>query len=479
MLWLTLDKNSSAPMIRQVYSQIRQRILDGELPTGTRLPSSRDLAGRLGTSRNVVLEAYDLLYAEGFTESKTGSGTYIAPGTHYQTAPQSHEPKVESVSMGHGCQADVINFKSGTPDLRHFPARTWLSMLKRVYDKSPEEILAYGLPEGRMELREAICRYVVERRGVRCHPEQIVITAGTTQAIGLVCSLLLQGRKEVVLEDPITLDIQHIVAQHGGVIHPVPVDDCGMITEGLPQSFSPAFVYVTPSHQFPLGGTLPIQRRIDLLRYAATKKAFIVEDDYDSEFRFDGPPLSSLHGLCPDRVLYIGTFSKTLCPSLRAGYLILPPDLIAPARTLKWQSDLHNETASQLALAAFIDGGHYQRHLAKMKKLYRQRRETTVSALSEAFGSRVRILGSATGLHLCARFEGALFSDDRLADIEAEGARLYPASHHAIQPNQHRDTLVIGYGNLETDDIIRGIGILKKVMDAGRPDRSTHKIPPP
>ena len=464
MLWLTLDKDSGVPMIRQVYGQIRQRILDGELPEGTRLPSSRELAGRLGVSRNVILEAYDLLYAEGFTESKTGSGTYIAPGTHYPTVKPAPLPAPRPVSMGHACPDGVINFKSGTPDLRLFPARTWLSMLKRVYDRPPEEVLVYGHPEGRMELREAICRHVVERRGVCCHPEQIVITAGTTQAIGIVCSLLLQKRREVILEDPITLDIQQIVEQHGGIIHPVAVDDSGMITERLPETLSPAFVFITPSHQFPLGATLPIQRRIELLHYAHAKGTFIVEDDYDSEFRFDGPPLNSLHGLCPDRVIYIGTFSKTLCPSIRTGYLVLPPELISAARTLKWQSDLHNETASQLALAQFIDGGHYQRHLAKMKKLYRQRRDTTVKALKEAFGSRVHILGSATGLHLSARFDGVTFTDECLARIETEGARVYPVSHHSIQPNRHRDTLIIGYGNLKWEEISQGIDVLKSVL---------------
>lgn len=464
MLWLTLDKCSRVPMIRQAYGQIRQLILNGELPAGTRLPSSRELSERLGVSRNVILEAYDLLYAEGFTESKTGSGTYVAPGSVYPSPSLSRPPETPPVTTRPDHAPELVDFKSGTPDLRLFPARTWLSMLKHVYARPPEEVLAYGHPEGRMELREAICRHVVERRGVCCHPDQVIITSGTTQAIGIVCALLLEKGREAVLEDPITLDIQHIVRSHGGVIRPVPVDDSGIITELLPQALSPAFVFVTPSHQFPLGGTLPIQRRIDLLHYADAKGAFIVEDDYDSEFRFDGPPISSLHGLCPERVIYIGTFSKTFCPSIRTGYLVLPKELITPARALKWQNDLHNDTASQLALAEFISRGHYLRHLSKMKKLYRQRRQFTVDALTEAFGDRVHILGSETGLHLSARFQNTPFTEKRLARIEAQGVRVYPASHHNIVPGQHRDTLVMGYGSLDPDTIRRGVEALKDAL---------------
>ena len=467
MLWLTLDRESGVPMIRQIHGQIRKRILEGRLEAGTRLPSSRELAEGLGVSRNVVLEAYDLLYAEGFTRSRRGSGTFIAPGAFYPEAEALPGPEAEAVSMGYDTPPGVINFKPGTPDLGQFPVRTWLSLLKGVYGRPREELLAYGHPEGRMELREAICRYVVEQRGVRCHPEQIVITAGTTQAIGIVCSLLLGRNREVILEDPITRDIQLIVRRHGGVIHPVPVDDHGLDTDRLPSPVSPALIYVTPSHQFPLGGTLPIQRRIALLRYAESRGAMVVEDDYDSEFRFDGPPVSSLHGLSPDRVIYIGTFSKTLCPAIRTGHLVLPPHLITRGRTLKWHNDLHNETPTQLALAEFIAGGHYRRHLSKMKKRYRKRRDVTENALEGAFGDGVRILGSATGLHLTARFEGVHFTDSVLERMEARGVRLYPAAAHCIRPDTHGDALILGFGNLEEEKIEEGIEILREFLEEG------------
>ncbi len=325
---ISIDRESAVPMIRQLYSRIRESILAGRLQPGGRLPSSRELAIRLQVSRNVILEAYDLLYAEGFLAPKQGAGTYVAGGATFAGPSRTAPTPVTKVNMGYDCPPGVINFRAGTPNLRMFPARLWLQMVREVLQMPPEEMLAYGHPEGRQELRRAICDYVVRQREVSCHPEQIVITAGTTQAIGIACHLLLGEKRDVVLEDPITRDIQLIVKSHGATLHPVPVDNDGMRTADLPLPLNPAFIYVTPSHQFPIGGTMPIQRRIELLRYAEITNTFIIEDDYDSEFRFDGPPLSSLHGLHPDRVVYIGTFSKTLCPALRIGYLILPPQLI-------------------------------------------------------------------------------------------------------------------------------------------------------
>ncbi len=467
MLWLRVNKESRVPMIRQLYISIRERILSGKLTAGTRLPSSRELASQLQISRNVVLEAYDLLHAEGFLEARRGAGTFVADGAAYKRDILVEPPLVDEITMGYDSSKGVINFRAGTPDLSHFPKKIWLRMLKDVFTHPPEDMLAYGHPEGREELRQAICDYVVSQREVACHPDQIVVTAGTTQAIGIVCQLLLGSKKDVVLEDPITYDIQLIIQGQGGMLHPVAVDDEGIKTAELPEEIDPAFVYVTPSHQFPIGGTLPIQRRIELLQYAERKDCYVVEDDYDSEFRFDGPPLSSLHGLFPDRVVYIGTFSKTLCPAIRVGYLVLPPELINLGRSRKWQSDLHNEVSSQLALAKFIREGLYLRHVSKMRKHYLQRRKALVTALDEKFGDRVKLLGSATGLHLVAQFKGFRISQDNLDDIERKGARFYPVGTHSTQPEMHRDKLLIGYGNLQVDEIIAGVEILSQHIQPG------------
>jgi GntR family transcriptional regulator/MocR family aminotransferase len=465
MIHIPLERKSPIPLIRQIYGGIREQILSGALHSGSRLPSSRELAEQLGVSRNVVMEAYDMLYSEGFTTARHGSGTFVAPGTSYPAAVAGQSIKAEKVSMGYESPGGVINFKPGTPDLRQFPLRSWLQAVKAAYLHPVDDTMGYGQPEGRRELRRAIRDYVVGQRGVACHPDQIIITAGTTQAIGIACHLLLGKRRNVVLEDPITRDIQLIVQGQGGMIHPVTADDNGMVTDELPTDISPAFIYVTPSHQFPLGGTLPIQRRIALLDYAERTGAYLIEDDYDSEFRFDGPPLSSLHGLAPDRVVYIGTFSKTLSPALRTGYLILPPALISEGRGRKWHCDLHNETPTQLALAHFISQGAYLRHLARMKRLYAHKRHIVERTLSETFAERVKIMGSSTGLHLAARFARVGFTQELLAEIEEAGVRVYPAETHAIRPGRFNDTLIIGYGNLNEDQIKRGIRILHTVMN--------------
>lgn len=457
-------------MIRQLYVLIRKSILEGRLVAGSRLPSSRELASQLEISRNVVLEAYDLLYAEGFLETRRGAGTFVAAGAAYVREIRAKAPEVEEVNMGYDSSGNVINFRAGTPDLSMFPRKIWVKMVKSVFEKPLEKILAYSHPEGREELRQAICEYVVTQREVCCHPDQIVITAGTTQAIGIICHLLLAGkRKEIVLEDPITHDIQLIAKDSGALLNPVGVDSDGIRTDLLPTKVDPAFVYVTPSHQFPIGGTLPVQRRIDLLNYCERKDCYIVEDDYDSEFRFDGPPLSSLHGLCPEKVVYIGTFSKTLCPAIRIGYIVLPPELISSGRGKKWQCDLHNEVTSQLALARFIHEGHYLRHVSKMRKTYLQRRKTLVQSIHESFSSQnVKILGSATGLHLAVQFKSMSFSQEILDRIERNGAKFYGVWGHSSDPSRHRDKLLIGYGNLTLDEIRRGMLILADFINGGR-----------
>ncbi|MBI5444147.1 MAG: PLP-dependent aminotransferase family protein [Deltaproteobacteria bacterium] len=482
-MFLTVDRDDAAPMSRQIYSRLRELILAGGLPAGAKLPSSRALAKELGVSRNVTLEAYDLLYAEGFTEAARGSGTFVAEGTSFAPAAPKAPLEVDVGEEEGGGYPGAILFRSGTPDLSLFPARLWLSLLREAFAGGTCEILGYGRPEGRPELRGAIREHVVSRRGVVCSDDQIVITMGATQGVGIAAALLASenasnsdARRVVVVEDPVTEGLQRILEAFRVTLRPVPADELGMRTDLL-SGATPAFVYVTPSHQYPIGGTLPIRRRLELLRYARDTGCYVLEDDYDSEFRFDGPPLSSVHSLDPSRVIYAGTFSKTLCPAIRVGYLVLPPELVATARTLKWRNDLHNEIATQLALAAFIRRGYYVRHLARMRKVYARRRSATVEALSESFGSDVKILGSATGLHLCARWEGVVFTPEVLADLAREGCVVRSAASHClVSPERYEDTLILGYGNLKETEIRRGVEILRRVRSLNRNARMTSSV---
>ncbi|MBP1081756.1 MULTISPECIES: MocR-like pyridoxine biosynthesis transcription factor PdxR [Bacillus] len=449
-------------MIRQVYNEISGKILDGSLPAGEKLPSSRELAKAIHVSRNVVLEAYDLLMVEGFVFSKKGSVTYVAEGAFLKRE-YWEQPVSSPIHSVH--KKEMIHFRSGIPDLRHFPRKIWARLSQAVWTEISDHTLGYGSPEGAEELRRELVSYLLKTRGVKCSKEQIVITSGATQALTIVGRMLLREDDPVVLEDPITDDIQQIFKNAGGNLYPVSVDEEGLDTSLLPENVIPAFTFVTPSHQFPLGGTLSIQRRIELLQFARKTNSYVVEDDYDSEFRYDGPPLSTLQRLDPHRVIYIGSFSKILSPALRIGYIILPSNLVEKCRSVKWFSDLHTPAPEQLVLARFLAAGHMDRYVSKMKKVYRQRRDLIINKLKEAFPADIQISGHSTGLHFIADFPFATFSENDLLQMEEDGVKLYSVEQHAITRGIHKGKLVIGYGHLNNEEIQQGIRCLKNAID--------------
>ncbi|EIJ81732.1 transcriptional regulator, GntR family with aminotransferase domain protein [Bacillus methanolicus PB1] len=465
MFWLPIDRSLNIPLIRQVYEQIRTRILNGELAAGECLPPTRELASNLGISRNVVVEAYEQLLAEGFIEARQGSGTFVAEGAFLDQQKKSDYLSFFKIQDITEETTELIDFRSGVPALDMFPRHIWGQIAKQVCVETPHSIFGYGYPEGRSELRHILSRYLKRTRGVHCHPDQLVITSGATQALSLIANLLLSRGEEVIIEDPITHEIQTIFSSPGSVLHPIPVDEQGMRTDMIPQNKKPRFIFVTPSHQFPLGGTLPIQRRIQLIQFARKVDCFIVEDDYDSEFRYQGAPIHSLQGLDPDRVIYIGTFSKILSPALRLGYLILPPSLTKRCKELKWFTDLHTPSLQQLTLARFIDERHLERHIRKMKKIYKTRRDHVKKCLLEQFGDKVKLSGDSTGLHMIAEFQNIEFSNEKVKEIIAEHkVKIYPVELHTIQKGMHQNKIILGYGNLTLEEIKEGIHRLKNAL---------------
>lgn len=461
---LDISRDKEIPLFRQIFDELKSRILDGRIAGGFKLPSTRDLAAELQVSRNVVLEAYDQLFAEGYTESRTGDGTYAVEGVRFEEGVLPDISAVKPIGFK-TFDEKIIDFRSGLPDLNALPVKKWLQISREVYLNSPRTAFAYGQPEGTAELRTAIARYTSAYRGVKCHPDQILITGGTTQAIGIVSRLLLgENNKTVCLEDPVTIDIVKIVSGAGGNVHPVPVDNEGIIFEEIKNNPVPAFIYVTPSHHFPLGVTLSVKRRIELIEYARKNSVYLVEDDYDSEFRYDVKPTSSLQGFDPQRVIYLGTFSKTLFPALRIGYIIFPPELINKGRRQKWFSDLHNSVMDQLVLARFIEEGHFARTVASMKKKHRSRRDFLVSALKSHFGPEAEILGTSVGIHMAVRFRGIDFNRRLLEVLEDKGVRIYPVEEHAIIKGKYTDTIILGFGFISREKIGEGIKILKETL---------------
>lgn len=464
MLWIPIERSSTKPLIRQVYEHIRAQILGGTLLGGEQLPSTRELAANLHISRNVVLEAYDQLLAEGYIESRAGSGTYVAEGIHFEYKPGESDvsPTLSPASLS--TQDQYIDFRSGLPALDLFPRKQWSQHAHHVYTRADSEVFGYDYPEGRLELRAVLARYLQRTRGVVCQPEHILILSGASQAFSLLNRLLLSSNAEMVIEDPSHYEMRAILSSSGARLLPIPVDEHGIQTELLPHTKRPRCIFVTPSHQFPQGGILPVQRRLQLLQFARTADCYLIEDDYDSEFRYVGSPIGSLQGLCPERVIYIGTFSKILSPALRLGYLVLPTELIARARGVKRLLDLHSPSLEQLILAQFIEAGNLERHIVRMKRVYQKRRNVLITRLRQHFSDEVEIVGDATGLHLVARFPQVAFTPETIATIKNAGVHVYPVEQHAIVKGRHLHEIILGYGHLSPAQIEQGIGQMKLAL---------------
>ncbi|AIQ14944.1 MocR-like pyridoxine biosynthesis transcription factor PdxR [Paenibacillus durus] len=465
-MWITVDKHSSIPMFRQVYLSLRSRILSGELTAGLKLPSTRELASQLVVSRNIILEAYELLLAEGFIVSRSGSGTYVAEGAVMPQAlsPPMSSPEASGSPFPAGSQtkaagtgSEIISFKTGMPDLDLFPRKAWGDLLRNASRDAANSSLGYGDPAGEPRLRSVLSGYLAHTRGVTARPEQLVITSGAVQAIQLAARLLLTSGDEALVEDPTNAELKTILSSTGATVRTLPVDDSGLVTSSLPKQRPPKLIYVTPSHQFPLGGILPIQRRIELIRYARETGSWIIEDDYDSEFRYDGAPVHSLQSLAPEKVFYIGTFSKVMFPALRIGYVVLPLPFIEDFVRLKRLSDYQTPGLTQLSLAQFIEQKGLYSHIYKMKKVYRRRRDMLLESLERHFGGRFRICGRAAGLHLTAEFSFPL--PENLPEFfEQEG--VYAA---ILRGNR----LVLGYGHLDEGKIREGVQRIKSAIERG------------
>jgi GntR family transcriptional regulator/MocR family aminotransferase len=463
MKWFALDRDSPIPLIRQIYNEISSQILDGDLSAGERIPSTREVSQELKVSRNVVLEAYDQLAAEGYLLSIAGAGTFVAEGSSLGARrparpPQAPRPLVPSEDR------QIIAFNSGRPALDLVPYKSWTKYECAARLEAPIQAFGYAPPEGSPELRETLARYLLRKRGIECRPEQIIVTSGALQGVSLLARLVLRRGAAAAIEDPCTIPVKEAFEMEGADIIPVPADGEGLRTDLLPGDASPAIVFATPSHQFPLGGCLSIQRRVALVQYAREKECLIVEDDYESEFRYDGPPVSSLQRLDPDRVAYIGTFSKIFFPALRLGYLVAPEALVEGCRAIKRSSDRYSPPASQLAMARFIEEGRLDRHIARMRKVYQNRRDTLIGALGSAFGDRVRISGGATGLHLVAAFAGVVFDAERIDALRRSGVGLSPVEEHTIRKGLHLDEVVMGYSHLSEEEIERGVARIKKTL---------------
>ncbi|WP_096187542.1 MocR-like pyridoxine biosynthesis transcription factor PdxR [Evansella halocellulosilytica] len=461
---LIVNRKNGTSLTQQVYEQIRSRILEQEFKEGEKIFSSRELAATLGVSRNVVLEAYEQLIAEGYLEVRPRSGTFVAEGINFQRNVEESSSIANSIDKKE--EKDIIDFRAANPAMDQFPRKIWGRLTKEICNDTPNEAFAYSGAEGVRELRDVLANYLRNVRGVRCHPDQIVITSGATQALYLITRLLGNRNDNfIAVEDPVTDEMREIFSLANVEVQPVDVDEKGILPAKLPNKKKPSFLFVIPSHQFPLGGTLSIQRRVQLIEYSRKMDTYIVEDDYDSEFTYEGIPVHSIQGLNPEKVLYVGTFSKILSPALRIGYVVLPSSFVKPYRELKWYTDRHTSSLEQLVLARFIEEGYLGRHVRKMKKTYKERRQTLVNNLKEHF-PQAAILGQAAGMHLVVEFPNITFTQQFISLLMESGVRVYPVESYALKKGNHKHQIVMGYGGLTEEDIIKGVKRLKKGISA-------------
>lgn len=466
MLYLEINKDNKRFIKLQIYNQLREKILCGDLESGMRLPSSRELASELNISRNTVLSAYEMLISEGYAVSMAGSGVYVNKGV--QAIRQTNEImdiRYSSISND-VITKDVIDFDSGIPAIDLFPRGKWNRVITQAFNEAPISALGYDYPEGRLELRQTIVDYLKKARGIKCEPEQVIITTGAKQGISLIAKCLLDKNSKVWIEDPTNRNVVQIFSYHTRHITPVPVDEEGIQTALFPKNRAPSVIFVTPSHQFPMGGILSIQRRLELAEFARNTGCYIIEDDYDSEFRYNGQPVHSLHELNREKVIYIGTFSKILFPSLRLGYMVLPFSLVDQCREWKRLSDHHSNSINQLALARFIANGEMERYVMKTKKLYLKRRNQMISLLNEFFPGKVKIHGAPAGMHIVAEFDSVDFSEDMINRFKENGINVIPVEKHAITKGIHTNQIILGYAHLDPSMLQQGLLRLKSVLEA-------------
>ncbi len=467
MFWIHIDRSKKTTLTEQIFTQVRDKILKNELKSGEKLPSTRTMALELEVSRNIIIEVFEQLTAEGYLSSSRGSGTYVADDTHlvdYKTAIK----KANTYSIERKSQTHIIDFNSGLPDFKRVPRKLWSKFLKYSFLDMPDHLLDYGNAQGVFAFRATLADFLFKKKGISCHPDQIIVLSGSLEGFLIIGRLFKTDFSGVIIEDPVYDGIQKIFSSLAIQYHPIPVDEKGMRVKLIPEAVKDHFIMVTPSHQFPTGSVLSIQRRVRLIEIARKLKTFIVENDYDSEFRHTGSPISSLHLLDPEIVIHIGTFSESIYPSLRLGYMVLPEQLVKPCVRVKQECGLITSSLPQVALSDFILQGHFDRHVNKMKRLYKEKRKWIINILHEEFNDNVTISGDSTGLYIVAGFKDIVFTDKLVNTLLDQGVRVYRVEDHAIVKNRNNNKLILGYGNLSLEQIREGIKRVKKGLTRGK-----------
>jgi GntR family transcriptional regulator / MocR family aminotransferase len=454
-LLVRLERRRGEPVGARLQHELRAAIQSGRLKAGERLPSTRAMARELGLSRGLVQDSYEQLMAEGYLDARVGSGTRVAAAAH---------PPKPSTTPPRRIARLAVDFGSGVPDLASFPLRDWLWALGEAGRAAPTAAANYGEDQGHAVLRDVVAAYLRRVRSAAAEPEDIVIVSGFTQGLRLVlASLAHAGHREIALEDPGHRDWDEIARRTGLRPLPVTVDSSGADVEALAATSARAVV-LTPAHQTPTGVVLAPDRRQALVAWANERDGVVIEDDYDAEFRYDRQAVGSLQGLAPDRVVTIGSVSKSLAPTVRLGWVVLPPHLVDAVAREKRLTDRGSPGLDQLALAQLMLSGRYDRHLRRMRGVYAAKRLALVEALATA-APNVELSGLAAGFHAVARLPDHLDELTVATSARSRSVGLYPMARYRLKSDRHPPQLVLGFGNLSEPAIRRGIALVADLLD--------------
>jgi len=478
---IAVDRTAARPLHRQIYDAYRSAIAGRNLGAGQQVPSTRTLASELGISRIPVLSAYSQLLAEGYLESRSGAGTFVSRSMPDQLT-SVEQPKVRArTRMGPrpvSYRSSLLPrfklapwlsgwgaFSVGQLALDHFPFQVWSNLVIRHSRHVRISSLHFSDPQGSEVFREAIAAYLRTVRGVSCEADQIIVVSGSQQALEITARVLLDPDNAVWVEEPGYRLALQVLKMAGCKLIPVPVDDEGLdVAAGIERCRNARAAYVTPSHQFPLGVTMSASRRIQLLDWAQSSGSWIIEDDYDSEYRYADMPIASLQGLDRNsRVIYVGTFSKTLFPSLRIGYLVIPPDLVDRFVAVRHAMDVYPPHLYQAVLTDFIKQGHFSRHIRRTRLVYGERRNVLVDAIRDEFGSRLQVVGADAGMHLVAVLPRTM-NDREIAERAArENLWLWPLSPCYLAKSR-RQGFILGFGSTAAHEIPNRVRQLRKLL---------------
>jgi GntR family transcriptional regulator / MocR family aminotransferase len=472
-LAIDLDRAGGGALHRQIETSIRQRIRSGALPAGVALPPTRALAAALGVARGVVVEAYAQLVAEGYLTSRSGGYTQVASAPSAVPAPAAPRPGRPSRSRS---PRPVVDFGYGRCNLAAFPRAAWLRSVRRVLTETADERLGYLDGRGAVELRSALAAYLNRVRGTNADPETIIITNGYAQAVSLLIGVLAaRGARTVAVEDPsVSDDARPITRALGLSVVGVPVGDDGVRVDAVAELGADLLI-LTPSHQWPTGGVLSPKARAEVLAWAQRTGALVLEDDYDAEYRYDRAPIGAMQGLDPGRVAYAGTASKTLAPGFRLGWLILPRELVEPFAEAKLLADRGSAILDQLTFADFLSRGEFDRHLRRMRPIYRSRRDALLRALAQHLPD-LEPAGIAAGLHLVAWLPQDLDEAAVIAAAAREGVAVAGVTPYRLSPAP-RGGLIFGYSNLNERVIADGVTRLTRAVSSLREGMTLRALP--